>query len=1725
MAASTYSKGTGVASRVIPPAESDASVVAAVSKSAYNALVLLKDQTTESTRWVVCVFLIEFFQLFSFAFVSHIDSPLVWHEATIVDRFASVFGISWIIEVIRDGSDALFFVCLTFSLLIMSGFFLLSYLIYTTGECLYTTPVKLLRMAINTATGILYIPILSVFVATASISFKGTFSHSQSIPLATISICFAMAWILLAALRESTMYETRPITTRPLARPHSKVQLSYLLVRTVITVMFSIVLSSNVILLTTLIVCGIITMCTFCWYLPFYNFALSTYQGVLSAMFCWTTICAMIAETHDSDNNSAAALLLYMATPLVVLCAIMYVRSRRLSLLKLPIKEITDVYDLELKGRFYLQETADQIRFEMEQSGKGLAITDEAADDMDTLLTEEDYQCVDDWYRFAVRKKFNQSSMAYVLWGIFHLGYDENRQIAITQLSRASELSPRLDELFHIAVMRDEMADKLTTGCDTLRSYVRYQQHLKKARRYDQSASVAQGRFWGVLLEPHVDLHRLHKLGGEISQATKLAREHYEAMIDIDSSSPEDLRMYGSFLTRVVHDMYRGEQLLSRALELEASRAKTKHDNRVDNVDIFDDRNGVVTISGKVDSLGRILNMNPAACRIYGYTYDEIVGRNIDTLVPEPFSSNHDMYLRRYVDSGVGSVINHTRVLFAAHKSGNIVPVVVNVRPILGEDAGVEGFDDSIAFIGVLNEMQTEDNYLFVNEDGLVVQSTRGAITMFSELAANDHNVSIHDILDEEYGAIREQAMTATGASVMHDMDGDRYELRVWIDHIDLHGLEFDILRYRSKYCPEEVQYRDEVQTKDAPARSARSSMHNSPTTTTRSGRRFHTVSAANITDEKHSDMDYNENADAAEDEAHLRAIDSARSNPLMQDYMRNSMSLDGSNASEDDGTLTVAKRVKSKSRRRRTKRSKRRGDRDGDSDSSGDEVDMNEPTTPAIVITSEKSSSSLLGRKQMPGSAHTSSRPASPDMKPQQPNAAAGGQGTAGIQMASLGEQQDGGTLMGGMLDNIGDVGIAESTASSNMTATLDAVRHVITSTDAAKTSGLSAVRRFFIITTLLVVASVIASFAVGHSMLVVYKGTAEHTESSGLRWHKFFDITRTTRQLNLIAEGLSPTAAAPDLVTQLQALADSLQSTHDALYSEGTFGSATLDSLYFKPVIEVSELQGNVVAKRKVNMHRLVSMYASKARLFASLSLSQMTSSNEHVYFFQNNMFNHVFTALNQTMTGYVEVSADEAQTVEDVELAFMLTNLLTVLLVLVFAFRPSVKKVQQNKDDVLRLFLDVPRSAVKELELEVLERTRLVHEAAATQQELYHEDASESGDDISVAESDLQQIDEEDEEDSSYEQSDESDESNDDSGDSDEYDTDASEERDIEIGRQKAKRRQQPVNRPVVRAVPMTIGAGGANAAQGSGGKGSNVPGSRSMSKESGRKGSSSTSSDAARNANLILMLKIFTLFVLCFVYFVSMYVWSQSVLSQTESIAHEINWSSRRTIAQDTVMYHTREAFLARNTSDQAHAKQLGDLASANVLYINDGLLFGNSLMALPGSSGKQPDQDSLMFSDACLTFVDAAPPLSGCSAFSNGLMTHGLDAAYDEYLRLLQKARNTMNLTSYQNLYTPDTTLAYTLAETHLRRGADISVDLYFNSLKSLVDSYLTVRLWLMLTMTTVVLLLYFWFYAPLLDNLQQDTNRTRMMLLIIPLGIMENVKSIRAFIHKNADSI
>lgn len=121
------------------------------------------------------------------------------------------------------------------------------------------------------------------------------------------------------------------------------------------------------------------------------------------------------------------------------------------------------------------------------------------------------------------------------------------------------------------------------------------------------------------------------------------------------------------------------------ALTISESRLGSVLDTAVDGIIVIDDH-------------GKMLMFNTACERLFGYESQEVLGQNVNMLMPKTYSEHHDKYLSNYMETGKRKIIGIGRAVHGQHKDGNIFPLELSV----GESKTPVGRQ----FVGILRDLR-----------------------------------------------------------------------------------------------------------------------------------------------------------------------------------------------------------------------------------------------------------------------------------------------------------------------------------------------------------------------------------------------------------------------------------------------------------------------------------------------------------------------------------------------------------------------------------------------------------------------------------------------------------------------------------------------------------------------------------------------------------------------------------------------------------------------------------------------------------------------------------------------------------------------------------------------------------------------------------------------------------------------------------------------------------
>ena len=158
---------------------------------------------------------------------------------------------------------------------------------------------------------------------------------------------------------------------------------------------------------------------------------------------------------------------------------------------------------------------------------------------------------------------------------------------------------------------------------------------------------------------------------------------------------------------------------------------------------------GIITI----DNRGTVETINQAAAKQFEYDPQEIIGHNVKKLMPDPYHSEHDGYLKRYEKTKEPRIIGIGREVVGKKKSGELFPFRLAVSEVI--------LNDRTIFTGIIHDLTkvnfAEKKLLKLNEqleEEIEKRTEELEVTVNKLLSTNDvlkkREIELNEALNKE---------------------------------------------------------------------------------------------------------------------------------------------------------------------------------------------------------------------------------------------------------------------------------------------------------------------------------------------------------------------------------------------------------------------------------------------------------------------------------------------------------------------------------------------------------------------------------------------------------------------------------------------------------------------------------------------------------------------------------------------------------------------------------------------------------------------------------------------------------------------------------------------------------------------------------------------------------------------------------------------------------------
>lgn len=267
-----------------------------------------------------------------------------------------------------------------------------------------------------------------------------------------------------------------------------------------------------------------------------------------------------------------------------------------------------------------------------------------------------------DWLQFvktelnSALQKHSKEPRLLLLSACLEYYYFSNFFLALAALRKAEALKPPLTEVVSFHFVRREIELTMMTSRLPFLENASGRQGSLNVRRLTKSMKLynrflervedylmSNVSFWNLLLTEVPNTQRLNYLGLEIFERMNQINELHNKMVENDPSNVDFLEKYGLFLKNVMFDEIGAEKVFERVRILIEKNELHK---------IFHSKFGkkmskliMMRVSGRLNSLGKILDANLVALERLKYERNELLRLSANQLLPSVLSEVHDKWI------------------------------------------------------------------------------------------------------------------------------------------------------------------------------------------------------------------------------------------------------------------------------------------------------------------------------------------------------------------------------------------------------------------------------------------------------------------------------------------------------------------------------------------------------------------------------------------------------------------------------------------------------------------------------------------------------------------------------------------------------------------------------------------------------------------------------------------------------------------------------------------------------------------------------------------------------------------------------------------------------------------------------------------------------------------------------------------------------------------------
>ena len=341
------------------------------------------------------------------------------------------------------------------------------------------------------------------------------------------------------------------------------------------------------------------------------------------------------------------------------------------------------------------------------------------------------YQYVMTMYQNGI-SKFSLCTSLRINFSFFLMERMNNTKKALIELKNCEKYNPSFEEDFIIfrycesnAAQENEAENEGDDDDDDtldLVANIAYKSHFDAFKGGLTDVTSIYYDFWSLLLnntqKSDEDLTKMNEYGEKLNKLVEVVKSHYIEMEKLKYNHEDALKLYADFFQDILNDKSQAEYYKGRLRDIQGDGGQEKI-NSNNPADTSNENIDYIFLAAEGSQIGKIVKCSPNFCSLLGYIPDELIGKNVNFIMPEIFHSYHEKLLvekasrfktqmTQNVRSGVtGNQKSNFKEIFviAKNKLNQAVPLSMKVTLIYEHEL------NELFFIGRLYNQELYENF------------------------------------------------------------------------------------------------------------------------------------------------------------------------------------------------------------------------------------------------------------------------------------------------------------------------------------------------------------------------------------------------------------------------------------------------------------------------------------------------------------------------------------------------------------------------------------------------------------------------------------------------------------------------------------------------------------------------------------------------------------------------------------------------------------------------------------------------------------------------------------------------------------------------------------------------------------------------------------------------------------------------------------------------------